>query len=153
MTRAPIPVSLLLILTLKLPAAPDRDFTGSWKLKADRSEIHVSPAPPAKLMRVDQEGKYMDVKCFGTPGERPISVNFTTDGTESKNRVNGAVRSSVAKWEGSALLIHTIVSQGSTNFTEMDRWKLSHEGRTLIIRRQIVDRHGENESTLVYERE
>lgn len=153
MTRAPISASLLLILTVKLPAAPDRDFTGSWKLNPDRSEIHVLPSPPAKLMRVDEQGKYMDVKCFGKQGEPPISMSFTTDGTESRNRVNAAVRSSMAKWEGPALLINTIVNQGSTNFTEMDRWKLSHEGRTLIIRRQIVDRHGENESTLVYERE
>jgi type IV secretion system protein VirB10 len=44
--------------------------------------------------------------------------------------------SSMTKWEGTALLINTIVS-GPQNHVIDDRWKLSHDHNTLTIKRRI----------------
>ncbi|MBV9745586.1 MAG: hypothetical protein JO099_17635 [Acidobacteriia bacterium] len=78
--------------------------------------------------------------------------SYLLDGTETRWQARGESRSSFAKWEGAALLTNTQVS-GSQNYTLMDRWKLSSDGATLTITRQIVDRNGTAEDVLVYRRE
>jgi type IV secretion system protein VirB10 len=56
----------------------------------------------------------------------------------------------MTKWEGSVLLVNTLVS-GPENYTVMERWRRSRDGNTLTIRRNIVRLSGESESVLVYE--
>jgi hypothetical protein len=57
----------------------------------------------------------------------------------------------MSKWEGAALLINTLVNEPE-NYAEMDRWKLSKDCNTLVIRRQVVRGHHEIEAILVYNR-
>jgi len=58
----------------------------------------------------------------------------------------------VAKWEGAALLINTLVS-GTRDYTVMDRWQLSRDRSTLTITRQVIEQNGTAEGVLVYKRE
>ncbi len=78
-----------------------------------------------------------------------VRWSYLLDGSETRYHVGGESRSSVVKWEGAALLINTIVS-GRQNYTVMDRWRLSRDRSALTIMRQIVNRGGEAEATLVY---
>src|SRR5262249_39314061 len=55
-------------------------------------------------------------------------------------------------WEGSALLVNTLVS-GPTDYTVMDDWRLSPDRATLSIHREIVRASGQTEFNLVYRRE
>jgi hypothetical protein len=57
------------------------------------------------------------------------------------------------KWEGNALLVNTLVSSRDRSYTVMDRWKMSKDGRTLTIRRQVESLNGESEALLVYEKQ
>ena len=50
-------------------------------------------------------------------------------------------------------LINTLVTAPEGPYTQMERWRLSSDGKTLTIGRQIVRLHGERESTLVDEKE
>jgi type IV secretion system protein VirB10 len=81
-----------------------------------------------------------------------VQWSYLLDGTETRSRIGPLTRNSVAKWEGAALLINTLVS-GSQNYTVMDRWKLSRDRSVLTITRQVVERSGEMEVALVYRRE
>ena len=61
-------------------------------------------------------------------------------------------RSTAVKWEGSALLINTLVS-GSRDYTIMDRWKLSADHSTLTITRHVIRGTQQSEGTLIYRAE
>ena len=76
-----------------------------------------------------------------------MTWTYALDGRET--RVEG--RNSIAKWEGAALLINTLVS-APENHTVMDRWQLSADRATLTITRQMVRARGEAEGRLVYRR-
>jgi hypothetical protein len=73
-------------------------------------------------------------------------------GHESRDRFDDGIMSTMAKWEGAALLINTIVNGRSRSYTRMDRWQISKDRKTLTIHRSVVDRSGEVESALVYEK-
>jgi hypothetical protein len=133
-------------LTISLRAAdPDRDFSGKWVLDPGASSV-VSLGPVEASMNVSQ----------GEGGIRystgPATWSYALDGSETRKRIGDESRDSVTKWEGSALLINTLVS-GPQNYTVMDRWKLSRDHETLTITRHLVRAGGEVEGALVFRRE
>jgi len=134
----------------------DRNFSGHWVFKQDKSELNTLPQKPDSVVTVDQRVDN------GVPtihwsrvkdGQAQENWTYRTDGGSLRRQEGDLVTSSQAKWEGSALLINTIVSLPHDNYTIADRWKLSRDGNRLTIVRHIVRSSGEIESTLVYERE
>ena len=140
------------VLFLCFAADADREFAGTWIFDAERSETRALAAPPDGMVRIQHSGSVIKLIPI-TGGASGPTLHVTTDQKSTKLKVGGSVLNSMAKWEGSALLINTIVSRADGNATVMERWRLSRDGKTLTIRRQIVDRRGESEATLVYERE
>ena len=82
----------------------------------------------------------------------PSVWSYNLNGAESRYRVGDEVRNSIAKWEGAALLINTLVS-GPRNYTEMDRWQLSPDRNVLTIKRQTVSSSATLETVLIYRRQ
>jgi type IV secretion system protein VirB10 len=127
---------------------PERDFSGKWFLDAAGSNALALPAPPEQTLAVTQQD--VAIRCTATAADgAAVQWSYLLDGTESRLRIGDETRSSVAKWEGAALLINTQVS-ASPDYTVMDRWKLSPDRSVLTITRQVVRRSGEVEGVLVY---
>lgn len=134
--------------------AADPDFTGEWKLDETRSTVRRSASAPCPTMRVEHaDGKLIATGLFQPCGE-PHPPLFTAERKETRASRAGSEHRSMIKWEGEALLINTIVNGGTgTRHTQMDRWRLSRDGKTLRIRRQFVTMYGEVESELTYDRQ
>lgn len=136
---------------LPLAAAdPDRDFSGVWFLDEQQSDLRALKTAPAALLTVSQDGPTIQCAESGKDGKSALWV-YHTDNTESKYKIQEARMNSMTKWEGSALLINTIVT-GSQNYVVTDRWKLSRDHSVLTIKRRI--QHAvtgtETEAILVY---
>ena len=132
-------------------ANADRDFSGSWNLNTAESQIRALPTPPATLLEIEQDDSLMRIVSRDNPAA-PVSWSYSVTGKTTKHKVGESSYSSATKWEGTALLVNTIVSGAPGSYTRMERWRLSGDGRTLSIRTQIVRPSGETESTLVYRR-
>ena len=95
--------------------------------------------------------------CRATPSGyekgKPCDAALRDQRQGNGSPIGDAAGKSIANWEGSALMINTIVNDPHRGYTQMDRWKMSRDGRMLTIRRQIVSLQGEVESTLVYEKQ
>jgi len=139
-----IPTFLLLIPLGLLTAAADRDFSGTWVLDQQHSKMGGLPIPPGPSLKVSRQGAV--VHCT----ESGVSWTFRTDGTESKYQIRDSAMSSAAKWEGSALLINTLVS-GPRQYVIEDRWALSTDRKRLTITRTIRRGAAEAEAALVYQ--
>jgi len=140
-----------LFLLLALAAASAQDFSGSWKLRSAETTRGRLPEPVAGRLEILHNAGA--VRCTVFTGGTPVAFNFSIDGKESRAKADGGTLSTVAKWEGSALLLNTIVNGRTSSYTQMDRWRLSRDARTLTITREIVERAGGAEATLVYEAE
>jgi type IV secretion system protein VirB10 len=126
-------------------ADSDRDFSGKWRLDTGASDISSLGQVETNLT-VSQGGG--GIHCSTGADE----WSYALDGTETRKQIGGESRSSVTKWEGSALLVNTQVT-GPGHYTVMDRWKISRSQNTLTITRQVVRANGESEGTLVFRRE
>lgn len=140
--RKIVPAVQLLFIFVTL--ASGEDFSGTWKLKSQRAEAGTLPDPAAAVMEIEQRGSA--IQCAA--GQARWS--FTTDGKEVRARIGRRSLNTVAKWEGSALLINTIVNDPARNYTQMDRWTVSRDGKVLTVSREIAGRNVE--ATLIYER-
>jgi hypothetical protein len=125
----------------------DRNFTGTWTFQPDRSELDALPQKPDPQIKIIQDSA--GVHWFATG---PELWKMSLDGRENVRREKDIYYSSMAKWEGSALLISTDVSTPHDSYSVADRWKLSRDGQSLLIRRKIIRGTDEAESTIVYAR-
>jgi hypothetical protein len=130
---------------------PERDFSGRWVLDARPGGFRALPVEPEPLLVVVQ--REMTFQCStAVAGGAALEWAFMADGRESRYSIGGESRNTLAKWEGAALLINTLVS-GPQDYTVMDRWKLSRDRATLTVERHVVRASGESEAVLVYHRE
>jgi len=130
---------------------PQRDFSGRWVLDAQPGGFRTLPSEPEPLLIVAQ--REMAFQCSTSPaGGAAIEWGFAADGGESRYSIGGESRNTTAKWEGTALLIDTLV-RGPQSYTVRDRWKLSRDRATLTVERHVVRASGEWEAVLVYHRE
>jgi hypothetical protein len=121
-------------------ADPDRDFSGKWTLDPGSSRmqaLEITIAPSFTI--VQQESA---IHCS-------TNESYALDGSETKYRIGDTTRTSAVKWEGSALLINTLVS-GPRDYTVMDRWTLTPDHATLTITRQVMQGTWQTEGVLVY---
>ncbi len=144
--------SLAILSFLIAAAGSDPDFRGNWNLNTERSNIQQPPCPPAHRITVKQHGEGTRYSLEVQDDEPSMLWHVSVDGHESRDRIADGTMSTMAKWEGAALLINSIVTGRSRSYTRMDRWQVSGNGETLTIHRSVVDRSGEIESVLVYER-
>jgi hypothetical protein len=126
-------------------ADADHDFTGKWVLDSAASNIRSAGAPEANLT-IQQS----DAGILYSAG--PEKWSYALDGSETRKRVGEETRDSLVKWEGTALLINTLVS-GRQNYSVMERWALSRDRNTLTITRQTARDTSEVEDKLVFRRE
>src|ERR1044072_3510284 len=121
------------VAALCLAIEPERDFTGRWLLDTRQSDMRRVSVPPQALLDIAQQGEV--VQCTANGGAARWS--YRLDGGEVASQVSGETHNSAAKWEGSALLINTLVS-GPRSYVVMDRWKLSRDRNTLTVSRQVM---------------
>ena len=124
---------------------PDRDFSGTWLLDRAASNFRQL-SPPEGSLSIRQTESVIDVAAG------PSRWTFPLDGEDRKYQVSGERWSSASKWEGSALLINSLV-MGAHDYTVMDRWLLSDGRQALTITRQVLQQGGtQSEGVLVYRR-
>ena len=108
-----------------------------------QGDVGALPISLGALLTVTQQG--FTIRC----SEAGAAWSFCIDGAESKYHLRDSTMNSLTKWEGSALLINTLVS-GPQNYAIMDRWRLSRDHATLTITRTVERGASESEATLVY---
>src|ERR1035438_6825585 len=128
-------------------ADADRDFSGRWNLDRNASDLRALSLETYEFLAVEQNAQ---IHCTAIDA-RGASIQWTyfLNGDESKYRAGAESMNSVAKWEGNALLVNTLVS-GPQNYAVMDRWTLSRDRRQLTIERQISHGAIQVEGRIVY---
>src|ERR1035438_8052935 len=139
-------LSIILGFATPLHAADsDRDFSGKWLLDPAASNTRTLGSVEQTLIVSQGDAGLL----VSTEAAR---WSYALDGSETRKRIGEESRNSVTKWEGSALIVNTLVS-GPQDYTVMDRWTLSRGHNTLTIHRELVRVGTQSEGALVYRRE
>lgn len=105
---------------------------------------------------VDQHQQTMNVHTVQTTGSKTSTsdVSYFTDGSITKNVINGRDAESKAFWDGPTLVIRTTMKDSSGENEEIvDRWDLSADQNTLTNASRITTPRGGVDMKLVCTRE
>ncbi|MCS7026044.1 MAG: hypothetical protein NZV14_14670 [Bryobacteraceae bacterium] len=142
---------VLAFVVAALPASAKPNFTGVWKLVADKSDFGPLPVPEKLEQKIEHNDP--EVKVVATQstqsGEMTAELNYNTEGKETTNQFRGQPMKCVAKWDGDALTVDSKIDFQGNEITLNDRWTLSEDGQTLILNRKINSPQGEMEMKIV----
>ena len=138
-----------------LPVLAKANFSGDWKLNVSKSDFGPMPAPSSGSMKNTHEDPKLKVvsKQSSDRGDFEAEFNYTTDGKECTNEIMGNPMKSTLKWDGDTLVIDSKAKFGDNDFTMVDKWTLSPDGKTINVSRHFSSSMGEADSKLTFEKQ
>ena len=132
-------------------AADKPDFSGSWKMDADKSVFGPMPPPTSMTRTVDHKDPVLSVATVssGPQGDQNTTFKYSTDGKETTNSMMGNDVKSTASWEGKTLVIKSAANFGGADYKLTNKWTLSDDGKTLTDLLGISGAQGDFEITYV----
>lgn len=135
------------------PTTPN--FTGTWKLNIAKSDFGQTPVPESLVDKI--EHKETAITLNSTRVEQgatdAVTLNLTTDGKENINTVHGAEVKTKLKWEGTMLLLDSMITVEGGSISLKDKWSLSADGKVLTIARHYTGPEGEADITYFLEKQ
>ncbi len=140
------------------PAPPD--FSGTWVLNEDRSDLGRMGAgmAPARL-EVAQQGTGLSVKTTRVveyADDQVTEEKLVLDGSESKSEFMNSPRVTTAQLAegGREIVIDSVTTFNfggpPSKMTSRDAWTLTDGGKELSIKRHVSSPRGEQNMTLVF---
>lgn len=148
-------VYLLCAALWALPAHAKPNFSGHWRMVADRSDFGPMPAPEKFEQQIEHRDPQLKLKFtqVGQRGEITSELTYNTEGKETTNEIRGNPVKSTARWDGDALVVESKVDLQGNEVTLSDRWALEQDGRVLVLSRRINGPQGEVEQKIVFEKQ
>jgi len=121
-------------------AGDNPDFSGSWKMDADKSDFGAMPPPTSMTRKIDHKDPALSVDeaRSGANGDMTMTFKYSTDGKETTNSLMGNDVKSTAAWDGKTLVITTNANFGGTDIKLIDKWSLSDDGKMLTDKMNIT---------------
>lgn len=140
------------VATLAIAAASAKpNFSGTWRLNKAKSNYGPVSAPARMERKIVHEDPMLKMMIIQTndEGERTLEQVYRTDGAESVNKVGSREVTSIAKWDGQAL----VISSERGDFAQNERWTLSEDGKVLTLVNRIKSPKGNFEVTVVMDKQ
>lgn len=121
------------------------NFSGEWKLNAEKSDFGPMPAPDKMSMKIDHKDPALNVSTSqsGPNGDMTMDAKYNTDGSETTNSFGPMEAKSTCKWDGDALVVNTKLNAQGADITINGKWTLSADGKTLTQNAHVATPQGE----------
>jgi len=142
-------ISILMFLPVLSLASPN--FSGTWRLDTDRSDLGnkgAAPKAPMKevIIKIHHTGEQMTVER--ATGEL---ATYRFDGSECVNTLpNGGQSRTKLTWAGDKLLGATVSNVGGAEIKMEDDRSLSGDGKEMTVHLTIHMPNGDRNQTLIY---
>jgi hypothetical protein len=132
-------------------AADKPDFSGSWKMDADKSTFGPMPPPTSMTCKISHKDPDLSIEQSqsGAQGDQTMSFKYSTDGKETTNSLMGNDVKSKAAWEGKVLVVKSSLDAGGTEVKLTSKYSLSDDGKTLTQALSISAPQGDFDLTYV----
>jgi hypothetical protein len=146
---------LLALTTFSLIAADHPNFTGSWKMNADKSDFGALASPTLYERKIEHKDPVirMTVRQGSAMGERTVDVDLRTDGQETTNKSPTGEGKTIGKWNGRDLDLTTTRKVQGGDVVSHEIWSLSQDGKTLTSTTHMKTPRGNVDIKLVLDRQ
>jgi hypothetical protein len=141
LTRFTFAAALCAALSLPVLAADKPNFSGKWSMNKDKSDFGSFPMVPEKIDRTidhKEDSLSMETTQVGQQGEVTMSSKFKLDGSESENDSPRGKVKSVAKWDGSDVVITSTRQIQDMSITSEERWQMAADSKSYIVTTKIT---------------
>jgi hypothetical protein len=154
MIRTTLLVMAVLLLAVA-PALAKPDFSGEWKMNAEKSDFGPMPPPEKMVQKVDHKDPKLAVVSSqtGAQGELTLDQKYTTDGKESLNKFRDNDLKTVVTWDGDSLVFNSKVNFNGNDVGIDDKWALSEDGKVLTVTRHVTAPQGEFDAKIVLDKQ
>jgi hypothetical protein len=145
----------LIPLTLLCLSAADRpNFSGNWKMDAEKSSFGQLPRPVEYERKIDHKEPVilMTVRQAGPMGEQTVDLTLRTDGRETSNKSRTGEAKTTGRWLGRDLQLTTTREVEGGEAVTRETWSLSEDGKTLTSVTQMKTPRGAFEIKMVLRR-
>jgi len=142
----------LIPLTLLCLSAADRpNFSGDWKMDADKSSFGQLPRPVEYERTIDHKDPliHMKVRQVSQMGEQTVDMTLRTDGQETTNKSRTGEGKTTGKWVGRDLQLITTREVDGGEAVTREMWSLSEDEKTLTSVTQMKTPRGAFEVKMV----
>jgi hypothetical protein len=148
-------MSALAIFATVVSAQDKPNFSGTWKMNANKSDFGPLPAPSAATRTVEHTDPDMKIKSTQTTdnGEQTSEVAYKTDGSEFTMKRRNMEIKATGKWEGSKLVVKSKFEAQGMEISSAESWSLSADGKELHIITALGTPQGDFEMKLVMEKQ
>lgn len=132
-------------------AADKPDFSGTWKMDADKSTFGPLPPPTSITSKIDHKDPDLSVVTSqsGPQGDQTSTFKYSTDGKETTNSMMGNDMKSKAVWEGKTLVVNSSLDAGGAQIKLISKYSLSDDGKTLTQALSISSPGGDFDMNIV----
>jgi hypothetical protein len=127
------------------------NFSGTWNLNMAKSDFNPASGLTKMTSQIEQRGEDLTVRTrlVDHLGDRSERASYRLDGRVNKNS-DGVATESTASWDGDTLVFN--VKQG-IGLAYKERWSLSDDGKTLIIKRHTIFARSEVTEEYVFDKQ
>ena len=130
------------------------DFSGDWKMNADKSNFGQLPRPLAYERHIEHKEPviHMVARQSTQMGDQTVVTTMRTDGVESVNATRTGDMKTVGRWDGRELELTTTKSVDGGDAVTVERWSLSADGKTLVSTTHVKTPRGIFDVKMVMEK-
>jgi hypothetical protein len=150
-------MTAMLAVGLGTALAAQLNYTGEWKLNADKSDFGMAPPISKRTDKIVHKDPSLQITRAQTTaaGDGTSEYSCTTDGKDCTISVTGAAIkiTGAFKWMDAVL---TFEGKGTYNGGDLnihEKWNLSPDGKIITIQRHLTVSVGEADQTLVLEKQ
>jgi hypothetical protein len=133
------------------------NFAGTWKLNLTKSNFGQIPPPTSQTDTIEDNEpsvKIAEDQKGGMMGDMNLTTTVSTDGKETTSTgMGGAPVTSIAHWDGVALVVDSKTSFQGSDIKIKDTYTLSSDGKTLTEVTHVESGMGNFDSTSVYDKQ
>lgn len=152
LSRSVAAVAALAVTAAAAQAQPKAaNFSGDWTLNTAKSDFGGLPAPPALTASVVQSAGLF--KFTQSVAGQSITQDIPLAAKDSTwNAPDGQPITSSAKWAGDTLVVNFKAERQGQTVTQINRWSMSPDGKTLTMGQQMATLMGAMNVTLVFDK-
>lgn len=138
-------IGVFMIIAFAVTAQTQPNFSGLWRLNLEKSTFR-GQAPKELLVQIDHRDPNLTQTMLSVAAdgkERQQTFTYETNGRESQTKLAVGEGQSRAHWNGSELVIDSVLTTPNRTFHFSDHWSLSSDGQTLQMAHRDDDLAGQ----------
>lgn len=126
------------------------NFSGQWELNAAKSDLGGAPAPALSATITQNDTAFTFAQTVN--GQTGSQVFPLKAGPSTWTTPGGQPVTTTPAWDGGTLVVTSKAQRGGVDVTQVNRWSLSPDGKTMTMLQEMATPGGAMTFRLVFDK-